>query len=170
MTITQTVEISADRRLIIDVPREVTADKAYVTVQFPVLAEAKAEQMATSKKIHQSSSTGRKSSCFVLCSLFFVLFSCYIYPMTITQTVEIPADRRITIEVPKEIPAGKAQIELKVIPFVKREKPVPPLSDTKGDGNRSETPISDSLVGILSHLGDITLEEIRDERLARHLK
>ena len=28
--------------------------------------------------------------------------------MTITQTVEIPADRRLIIEVPREIPAGKA--------------------------------------------------------------
>jgi len=27
--------------------------------------------------------------------------------MTITQTVEIPSDRRLTIEVPKEIPAGR---------------------------------------------------------------
>ena len=26
--------------------------------------------------------------------------------MTITQTVEIPADRRITIEVPREVPVG----------------------------------------------------------------
>ena len=26
--------------------------------------------------------------------------------MTITQTVEIPADRRITLEVPREVPAG----------------------------------------------------------------
>jgi len=28
--------------------------------------------------------------------------------MTIEQTVEIPADRRITMEVPPEIPMGKA--------------------------------------------------------------
>ncbi|MCL2067849.1 MAG: hypothetical protein FWG99_10335 [Treponema sp.] len=27
--------------------------------------------------------------------------------MTITQTVEIPADRRLLIEVPREIPTGK---------------------------------------------------------------
>jgi len=27
--------------------------------------------------------------------------------MTITQTVEIPADRRLTIEVPREVPTGK---------------------------------------------------------------
>ena len=30
--------------------------------------------------------------------------------MTITQTVEIPADRRITLEVPREIPAGRTII------------------------------------------------------------
>jgi hypothetical protein len=28
------------------------------------------------------------------------------YPMTIEQTVEIPADHRLTIEVPREVPAG----------------------------------------------------------------
>jgi len=30
--------------------------------------------------------------------------------MTITQTIEIPADRRITLEVPREIPAGRTII------------------------------------------------------------
>ena len=30
--------------------------------------------------------------------------------MTITQTVDIPADRRITIDVPREIPEGKTII------------------------------------------------------------
>ena len=34
-------------------------------------------------------------------------FSCYVYPMAITQTVEVPADRRITLEVPQEIPVGR---------------------------------------------------------------
>ena len=28
--------------------------------------------------------------------------------MSVTQTVEIPADHRLTIDVPREIPAGKA--------------------------------------------------------------
>jgi hypothetical protein len=33
--------------------------------------------------------------------------------MTVTQTVEIPADRRLTIDVPPEIPAGAiARVEL----------------------------------------------------------
>ena len=30
--------------------------------------------------------------------------------MTITQTLDIPADRRITLEVPREIPAGRTII------------------------------------------------------------
>ena len=30
----------------------------------------------------------------------------YTYPMAITQTVEIPPDRRITLEVPREVPTG----------------------------------------------------------------
>jgi len=32
--------------------------------------------------------------------------SCYIYPMSITQTVEIPASHKLTIDVPPEVPAG----------------------------------------------------------------
>jgi len=37
--------------------------------------------------------------------------------MTITQTVEIPADRRkITLDVPREIPAGKTIIAFTPIP------------------------------------------------------
>ena len=32
--------------------------------------------------------------------------------MTITQTVEIPANRRLTIEIPTEIPTGKARISV----------------------------------------------------------
>jgi len=39
MTITQTVEIPADRRLIIEVPREVPVGKTQVIIQFPVQAE-----------------------------------------------------------------------------------------------------------------------------------
>ena len=34
-------------------------------------------------------------------------FTCYNYTMTITQTVEIPAEGRRTIDVPREVPAGK---------------------------------------------------------------
>ena len=42
--------------------------------------------------------------------------------MTITQTVEIPADHRLTIDVPNEVPAGEAQI---IIQFPVQGKPYP---------------------------------------------
>ena len=94
--------------------------------------------------------------------------------MTITQTVEIPADRWLKIKVPKEVPAGEAQIELKVIPFGKKEEGQKKLRLTKQQLDEllqnAETPISDSLTEILSDLGDITIEQIREERLAKHLK
>ena len=37
-------------------------------------------------------------------------FSSYNNRMTITQTVEIPADRRLIIDVPREVPTGKARL------------------------------------------------------------
>jgi len=89
--------------------------------------------------------------------------------MTITQTVDIPADRRLNLnfQIPQEVPAGKAQIEVKVIPFVKKDdKPEPPLKCLIG----VKTPRADALLGAAANLGDITLEEIREERLAKYLK
>ena len=32
---------------------------------------------------------------------------CYTLPMSVTQTVEIPASHRLTIDVPREVPAGR---------------------------------------------------------------
>jgi hypothetical protein len=87
--------------------------------------------------------------------------------MTIEQTVEIPVDRLVSFKflAPKEIPAGPARLELKVIPILEgKDKPVPET------GKKSATPLTDALSGILSSLGDISLEEIREERLAKHLK
>ena len=83
--------------------------------------------------------------------------------MTIEQTVDITADRRIIIEVPPKIPTGRTNV---IIHF-----PVP--ADTQSEettAKDSPTPISDSLVGILSGIGDIDIDEIRMERLAKHLK
>jgi hypothetical protein len=42
--------------------------------------------------------------------------------MTIEQTVEIPADHRLTIEVPPEIPAGRAKLTLSISPGEKTVK------------------------------------------------
>jgi hypothetical protein len=83
--------------------------------------------------------------------------------MTIEQTVDITADRRITIDVPPKIPTGRTNI---VIQF---HVPADTLPE-KNAAKDSPTPITDSLVGILSGIGEIDLDEIRMERLAKHLK
>ena len=50
---------------------------------------------------------------------------------SIQQTVKIPNNRQIHLdfEIPIDIPTGEAQVELKVIPFVKKEeKSIKPIS------------------------------------------
>jgi hypothetical protein len=97
--------------------------------------------------------------------------------MTITQTIEVPADHRVFFEflAPREIPAGKARVEVKVTPVIeKQDKPAEgrtkPYPAALAELLSQPTPHADALLGILSGLGDITLEQIRDERLAKHLK
>ena len=100
--------------------------------------------------------------------------------MTITQTIEIPADRRLTIDLPPDVPAGAAaRFELEVIPFTEQSekssavKPSPfRISKKELDEllQNAHTPHTDALTGILAHLGDITIEQIREERLAKYLQ
>jgi len=86
--------------------------------------------------------------------------------MTITQTVEIPENRRLTIDIPRDVPTGRTSIILQ-FPDKKEEKPEPPLKCLIG----VETPRSDRLLGAAASLGNITLDEIRDEWLTeKYLK
>jgi len=78
----------------------------------------------------QTSLHNRVEVLFILTGFFvnFYLenhsFLRYTFHMTIIQTVEIPANRRITLEVPRETPTGRASVEFKIIPFVnKNAKP-----------------------------------------------
>ena len=65
--------------------------------------------------------------------------------MTITQTVEIPVNRRIFLDLPPELPVGKAKVELNITPenrqSVQEAEPnikcksdllLPPTLDTNG--------------------------------------
>jgi len=92
--------------------------------------------------------------------------------MTIEQTVTIPTDRRVSLEflAPPEIPVGSARIELKVIPVIEKQDTPTPDSSAPIKSEDRATPLTDALSGILSHLGDVSLKEIREERLARHLR
>jgi len=88
--------------------------------------------------------------------------------MTIEQIIDIPDDRRIFFEflAPTEIPAGPARIELKVTPVTEKQD-----KSVHGEKNVNQaTPRADRLLGIAAHLGNISLEDIREERLAKYLK
>ena len=93
--------------------------------------------------------------------------------MTITQTIEIPADHRVSFEflAPEEIPAGKAKVEVKLTPVVEKQtdqwsEPAPKNAD---EGEKSHV---DALLGILSQIGgNIDIDELRTERImAKHFK
>ena len=110
--------------------------------------------------------------------------------MTLTQTVDIPSDRRVRIDfmVPRDIPEGRTSVVIQ-FPFPAKiqppettateEKPkmhIPKNSNGKfiltdeiiAEMERN-SPISRSLSGILSGLGDVDLDEVRMARLARQL-
>ncbi|MDR2542620.1 MAG: hypothetical protein LBC80_04125 [Treponema sp.] len=94
--------------------------------------------------------------------------------MTITQTVNIQADRRVRFdfEVPLEIPEGKAQVEFKVIPFAKKEDKTADNGKIRLTKETLEEMVKNSptlhkLTGILHT--DMTIEEIRMARLSKHL-
>ena len=87
--------------------------------------------------------------------------------MTVTQTVEVPADRRLHLdfEFPFEIPAGKARLEVKVTPVVVNREAETALKST-GEG-ASPHPNSDALFALLSPIrGTVDIDTLRDERLA----
>ena len=102
--------------------------------------------------------------------------------MTITQTVKVPADRRITFEVPPQIPAGEtARFEVIWFPVNNETKPSEKTNDSlprDKDGKILLTKAVKeqllanetlrSLTGILHT--DMTLDEIREERLAKYSK
>ena len=82
--------------------------------------------------------------------------------MIIEQTVDIPTSHRLTIDVPRDIPAG---------PVILTFTPKPAESAKPEKPSKSATPHADHLLGILASAGDITLEQIREERLvSKYLK
>ena len=90
--------------------------------------------------------------------------------MTITQTVEIPDHRMLTFEVPPQIPAGKAIISLTVVDNVPQMETGQEIRLTKSmiDEMLQKSPHTQALTGILHT--EMTVEQIRDERLAKYLK
>jgi len=89
--------------------------------------------------------------------------------MTITQTIEIPADRRITLEVPSEVPAGRTIIAFTPVKTAKQDIAAAIPSEKPGEAAVRNTPRADRLLGAAAGLSEISLDEIREERLSKHL-
>jgi hypothetical protein len=56
--------------------------------------------------------------------------------MTVTQTVDIPADRRITLEVPREVPVGKTILAFTPMPAFDPEKAREAIKNCSGLAKR----------------------------------
>ena len=97
------------------------------------------------------------------------------------QTIKIPTNRRVHLDfdIPREVTSDTAHIIIQ-FPVKEEIKPAvatpPKVVNKKIDMTRKEldeflknahTPISDSLLGILKT--DMTIDEIRTARLAKHL-
>jgi hypothetical protein len=96
--------------------------------------------------------------------------------MTIEQTVEIPVSRRVTFDLPVTFPVGKAKVTLVVypehpakLPPEENRAPMERAPSIKA-GTGQATPLTDRLSGILPHVGDISPDELRAERLSKYLK
>jgi len=85
--------------------------------------------------------------------------------MTITQTIDIPADRRITV--PREVPTGRTIINFTPASAAKQRSAVAITSEKSEEAAIRNTPRADRLLGAAVGLGDISIDEIRDERLSK---
>jgi len=60
--------------------------------------------------------------------------------MTIEQTINVPASRRIFLDLPSDLPTGKAKIELTIIPeYSQAGKSVRPLKSLLGIDKNLDT-------------------------------
>ena len=87
--------------------------------------------------------------------------------MTITQTIEVPADRRILLDLPKELPTGKARFTLTTLSVSEPVKVNEKIRLTKSmidEIMQDETVLA--LTGILHT--EMSHKEIREERLAKY--
>jgi len=101
--------------------------------------------------------------------------------MAITQTVEIPASREINLKVPPEVPVGRT-----ILTFTPDHAATSSSASVEGATSsklrltkkeleeilqNSETPHTDALFEIFSKIdGNIDPDEIRMERLSKHLR
>ena len=91
--------------------------------------------------------------------------------MIIEQTIEVPVSHRIFLDLPSDLPVGKTKVELIFTPLsdasqTKSNEKIRLTKKMKDEMLQGEA--LRSLSGILHT--DLTVEEIREERLAKYLK
>ena len=101
--------------------------------------------------------------------MFIVLsaYSCYIFHMTITQTVEIPESRQVFLDLPHDLPVGKAKIT--VTP--QTEKPAADVYEAATNLRGLAKKMGSKLTVERFHemqREDLRLEEERQSRLFRN--
>ena len=82
--------------------------------------------------------------------------------MVVEQIIDVPPSRRIILDLPPDLSVNKVRVS--VFPVTEKQKTGKALL------NKRATPHTDALLSILSGIGDIDPDEIRAERLAKHLK
>ena len=87
--------------------------------------------------------------------------------MTIEQIVEITADRQLTIDIPPDVPEGRARIEVRVVRLAEKEEGRDGMPGQEPDNRRGHLPLVESLSGILSEQ-DLDKFAAEDER-ARYI-
>jgi hypothetical protein len=98
--------------------------------------------------------------------------------MIIEQTVLIPPDHRLTIDVPREVPAGKVMLSFTPVANQTPSDRKADIANEVGsapenaDEGTSPHPNSDALFALFAPIrGTVDVDEIRTERiLAKHLK
>jgi hypothetical protein len=88
--------------------------------------------------------------------------------MTVQQTVDIPADRRLYLELPETVPSGVAEFVL-IFKGVSPEKPALHQFSMEQIEAWSRAPKIQALVGVLKDAGlpeDISMKDIKEMRLA----
>jgi hypothetical protein len=89
--------------------------------------------------------------------------------MTIEQTIEVPSNHRVFLDLPYELPVGKTKVELTLTPLTSTQK----VKDN-GKVHLTKLMIDEmlqgevlrSLTGLLRN--ETSAEEIRAERLKKH--
>ena len=107
--------------------------------------------------------------------------------MVVEQVIDLPASRRVILDLPQTFPVGKIRISVFPMPAMEKtlatasgtqEADVASSSSNSGkilftrqelDEMVKNSPTLHKISGILSHLGDVDLDEVRLARLAKHL-